>query len=168
MKSLRLTRHWSQEQLAQLSNLNVRTIQRVEKGEGAGLETLKSLASVFEISVDELKSVIERDNQSGDEESLRSEHGKEMHEQVKAKVKAIRSFYAFTAFLVTVFVLFMLPNYNGGENTGPLIVVFLSFATLVAGLAIYVFEPFGTKWEKVKVAKIVQQQNEERSLDNKH
>ena len=132
VKSLRLTRHWSQEQLAQLSNLNVRTIQRVEKGEGAGLETLKSLASVFEISVDELKSVIERDNQSGDEESLRSEHGKEMHEQVKAKVKAIRSFYAFTAFLVTVFVLFMLPNYNGGENTGPLIVVFLSFATLEA------------------------------------
>mgnify|MGYP003885531725 CR=1 FL=1 len=55
MKSLRLTRHWSQEQLAQLSNLNVRTIQRIEKGEGAGLETLKSLASVFEISVDDLE-----------------------------------------------------------------------------------------------------------------
>lgn len=170
MKSLRLTRHWSQEQLAQLSNLNVRTIQRVEKGEGAGLETLKSLASVFEISVDELKFVMERDNQPGNEESLRSEHehGKEMHEQAKAKVKAFRYFYIFTAFLVTIFVLFMLPNYDGGENTGPLIVVFLSFATLVAGLAIYVFEPFGAKWEKAKISKIVQQQNQERRLDNKH
>ena len=168
VKSLRLTRHWSQEQLAQLSNLNVRTIQRIEKGEGAGLETLKSLASVFEISVDDLKAVIERDNQSRSEESLSSENGNEMHEQVKTKVKAIKYFYAFTAFLVAVFVLFMLPNYNGGENTGPLIVIFLSFATLVAGLAIYVFEPFGAKWEKAKVAKIEQQQNEERSLDNKH
>ncbi|MEC9261124.1 MAG: helix-turn-helix transcriptional regulator [Pseudomonadota bacterium] len=168
MKSLRLTRHWSQDQLAQLSHLNVRTIQRIEKGGGAGLETLKSLASVFEISVDELKSVIERDNQPKNVESLRSEQGKEMREQAKAKVKAIKYFYAFTAFLVTVFVLFMLPNYNGGENTGPLIVVFLSFATLVAGLAIYVFEPFGAKWEKAKVSKIVQQQNPERRLDNKH
>ena len=110
VKSLRLTRHWSQEQLAQLSNLNVRTIQRIEKGEGAGLETLKSLASVFEISVDDLKAVIERDNQSRSEESLSSENGNEMHEQVKTKVKAIKYFYAFTAFLVAVFVLFMLPN----------------------------------------------------------
>lgn len=168
VKSLRLTRHWSQEQLAQLSNLNVRTIQRIEKGEGAGLETLKSLASVFEISVDDLKAVIERDNQSRSEESLSSENGNEMHEQVKTKVKAIKYFYAFTAFLVAVFVLFMLPNYNGGENTGPLIVIFLSFATLVADLAIYVFEPFGAKWEKAKVAKIMQQQNEERRLDNTH
>ena len=168
MKSLRITRHWSQEQLAQLSHLNVRTIQRVEKGEGAGLETLKSLASVFEISVDELRSVIERDNEPGSEETFNAGNSKAVHEQAKAKVTALKYFYAFTAFLVTVFVLFMLPNYNGGENTGPLIVVFLSFATLVAGLAIYVFEPFGTKWEKAKVAKRVQQQNEECSLDNKH
>jgi transcriptional regulator with XRE-family HTH domain len=168
VKSLRLSQHWSQEQLAQLSHLNVRTVQRVEKGEGAGLETLKSLASVFEISVDELRSVIERDNEPGSEETFNAENSKAVHEQAKAKVTALKYFYAFTAFLVTVFVLFMLPNYNGGENTGPLIVVFLSFATLVAGLAIYVFEPFGTKWEKAKVAKIVQQQNEECSLDNKH
>ena len=49
MKSLRLEKRWSQEQLAQLSALNVRTIQRVEKGESIGTETLKSLAAVFEI-----------------------------------------------------------------------------------------------------------------------
>ncbi|WP_409049380.1 helix-turn-helix domain-containing protein, partial [Colwellia sp. BRX8-3] len=54
MKSLRLEKRWSQEQLAQLSDLNVRTIQRVEKGESIGTETLKSLAAVFEISTDEL------------------------------------------------------------------------------------------------------------------
>jgi len=48
VKSLRLEKRWSQEQLAQLSDLNVRTIQRVEKGKSVGAETLKSLASVFE------------------------------------------------------------------------------------------------------------------------
>ncbi len=168
VKSLRLTRHWSQEQLAQLSHLNVRTIQRVEKGEGAGLETLKSLASVFEISVDELKAAIERDNPSQSEGGLSSENSKGRHEQAKAKVKAIKYFYAFSAFLITVFVAFMLPNYNGGENTGPLIVVFISFGMLIAGFAIYVFEPFGENWEKAKVSKLVEQQSEQRRLDNEH
>ncbi|TDF39922.1 XRE family transcriptional regulator [Alteromonadaceae bacterium M269] len=33
VKSLRQKSNWSQEQLAQLSGLNVRTIQRIEKGE---------------------------------------------------------------------------------------------------------------------------------------
>ncbi|PRO71647.1 hypothetical protein C6Y40_20845 [Alteromonas alba] len=102
VKSLRLPRHWSQEQLAQLSNLNVRTIQRVEKGEGAGLETLKSLASVFEISVDELKAVIERGNQPRSEDVFNSENSKAMHERAKAKVTTIKYFYAFTAFLGAV------------------------------------------------------------------
>ena len=48
IKKLRLERHWSQEQLAEMSGLSIRTIQRIEKGENAGLESLKSLAAVFE------------------------------------------------------------------------------------------------------------------------
>lgn len=55
VRKLRLQRAWSQEQLAQLSGLSVRTIQRIEKGEKAGLETLKSLAAVFEIDISELQ-----------------------------------------------------------------------------------------------------------------
>jgi transcriptional regulator with XRE-family HTH domain len=34
-----------------MSGLSVRTIQRIENGENASLETLKSLASVFEINI---------------------------------------------------------------------------------------------------------------------
>ncbi len=49
LKQLRLSRHLSQEQLAEMSGLNVRTIQRIESGHNASLETLKSLASVFEV-----------------------------------------------------------------------------------------------------------------------
>lgn len=49
LKRLRLERNWSQEQLAELSGLNIRTIQRIENGEKASLESIKSLASVFEI-----------------------------------------------------------------------------------------------------------------------
>ena len=41
LKELRLSRHISQEQLAQMSGLNVRTIQRIESGHNAGFELLK-------------------------------------------------------------------------------------------------------------------------------
>ncbi|MEP5763283.1 MAG: helix-turn-helix transcriptional regulator [Halieaceae bacterium] len=51
LKQLRLSRHLSQEQLAQMSGLNVRTIQRIESGHNASLESLKCLASVLEVDV---------------------------------------------------------------------------------------------------------------------
>lgn len=49
VKKLRLQQGWSQEQLAQLAGLHVRTIQRIERGQKAGLESMKSLAAVFEV-----------------------------------------------------------------------------------------------------------------------
>lgn len=49
VQKLRIQRGWSQQQLAELSGLSVRTIQRIERGQPASAETLKSLASVFEI-----------------------------------------------------------------------------------------------------------------------
>jgi transcriptional regulator with XRE-family HTH domain len=51
IKKVRLERHWSQDQLAEMSGLSIRTIQRIENGENAGLESLKSLAAVFEINI---------------------------------------------------------------------------------------------------------------------
>lgn len=51
LKQLRLSRHLSQEQLAQMSGLNVRTIQRIESGHKASVESLKCLASVFEVDI---------------------------------------------------------------------------------------------------------------------
>ena len=54
LKKRRLERSWSQQQLADISGLSVRTIQRIEKGEPAGLETLKALAASFDISSAEL------------------------------------------------------------------------------------------------------------------
>ena len=54
IKALRLARGWSQEQLAALSALSVRTIQRIENGEQASIETMSALAAVFECPVAEL------------------------------------------------------------------------------------------------------------------
>ncbi|MFK5949384.1 MAG: helix-turn-helix transcriptional regulator [Methylococcales bacterium] len=54
LKELRISRHFSQEQLAQMSGLNVRTIQRIESGKNASLESLKCLASALDIDVSTL------------------------------------------------------------------------------------------------------------------
>ncbi|MEW6990787.1 helix-turn-helix domain-containing protein [Colwelliaceae bacterium 6441] len=51
VKKLRANKNWSQEQVAILSGLSLRTIQRVESGQSASIETLKSLASVFEVEI---------------------------------------------------------------------------------------------------------------------
>ena len=55
IKKLRLDRGWSQEDLAETSGVSVRTIQRIENGGRASLETLKCLAAVFETPVPALR-----------------------------------------------------------------------------------------------------------------
>ncbi|MBA6251640.1 helix-turn-helix domain-containing protein [Colwellia sp. MB3u-55] len=168
VKSLRLEKCWSQEQLAQLSDLNVRTIQRVEKGESIGIETLKSLAAVFEISTDELICAIdnEKNLQTKGDANMIKDHSQ--HNKAKEKVKSIKYFYTFSALLIAIFLLFMLPNYNDGENLGPLIVVFLSFCALIAGLAFQVFQPFGEEWEKEKISQILNKKSKGSSSSSEH
>ncbi|OOE61763.1 helix-turn-helix domain-containing protein, partial [Salinivibrio sp. IB282] len=55
VKALRVQKGWSQDQLAQFSGLSVRTIQRIERGHKPGLESLKSLAAVFDIDISDLQ-----------------------------------------------------------------------------------------------------------------
>ena len=59
IRSERLKRAWSQEHLAQVSGLGLRTVQRIEAGTPASLETVKSLAAVLELSIDTLLLVPE-------------------------------------------------------------------------------------------------------------
>lgn len=54
LRELRGTRHWSQEQLAELSGLNLRTIQRLEAGAKVSTESLRALAAVFEVPAETL------------------------------------------------------------------------------------------------------------------
>lgn len=54
IRERRLEKGWSQEELARHSGLSTRTIQRIEGGKKAGLESLKCLAAVFETSVSTL------------------------------------------------------------------------------------------------------------------
>jgi len=48
VRLFRELRKWSQEQLAEISGLNVRTIQRVEQGLGSSLDTRRGIARAFD------------------------------------------------------------------------------------------------------------------------
>lgn len=47
IKTYRLRKACSQEQLAEVASLSVRTVQRTEKGQKPSLETLSAIASAF-------------------------------------------------------------------------------------------------------------------------
>jgi len=54
IKELRTKRAWSQDHLATIAGVNVRTVQRVEGGDPASQDTLKALANAFDTDVTNL------------------------------------------------------------------------------------------------------------------
>ena len=54
IKRWREERHWSQEHLADLAGVGLRTIQRLEKGEQGSQDTLKALAAAYNVDVSAL------------------------------------------------------------------------------------------------------------------
>jgi transcriptional regulator with XRE-family HTH domain len=56
LQKLRLQHGWSQEQLADLSGVSVRTIQRLEQGKPAATETLKNLGAVLNVQFHDLRT----------------------------------------------------------------------------------------------------------------
>ena len=51
VKEERLNRGWTQEHLAEVADVAVRTLARIEKGEVQGLESLMAIAAAFEIEL---------------------------------------------------------------------------------------------------------------------
>lgn len=63
IQKMRLKRGWSQQQLADASGLSSRTVQRIESGHPGSVESLKSIAAVFEVDFSTLtKDVIMTDD----------------------------------------------------------------------------------------------------------
>ncbi len=150
IQKLRLKRGWSQQQLAELSGLSVRTIQRIEGGQAASTETLKSLASVFEIDFSELTSEAAMPEQQTPssvplDEQLAFQH-----------VRRLRSFYAGLAIYVVVIAGLCVINY---VNTPQRIWVIWpalgwGLALLIRAARVFEWVPFmGADWEKAQVEK---------------
>lgn len=81
IKEHRLARAWSQEQLAELAGISTRTVQRLENGEQASLETLSALAAVLEIRVSDLTEHTSQEAGSAADERIAN-----AREQVAAEI----------------------------------------------------------------------------------
>jgi len=86
VQKLRLQHGWSQKQLAQASGLSTRTVQRIEAGEPASTETLKSLAAVFEVDFSSL-------NPESTMNEATSSPTQQQEQEAFEHVRTLRAFY---------------------------------------------------------------------------
>jgi transcriptional regulator with XRE-family HTH domain len=67
VRELRRKHPWSQEELAKASDVSARTIQRIESGGAASIETVRALASVFSVEPEDLLVQAETEPLAGHE-----------------------------------------------------------------------------------------------------
>ncbi len=152
IQKLRLQRGWSQQQLADLSGLSVRTIQRLEQGQVASTESLKSLAAVFEIDFSTLQ---EPDMNTATAPASPSAFNAD-EALVFAQVRKLKGFYLHLA--QYVFTLSILLAINLWTHPQYLWVRWVALGwgvgVLFHGLRVFErFSPFGADWEKKQVEK---------------
>ncbi|MEZ6002402.1 2TM domain-containing protein [Hyphomonas sp.] len=154
----RLEHGWSQEDLALHTGLSVRTIQRIETGKRASLESLKSLAAVFETSVSELveDQTMTPENKTGDYFNELAE--KEAIEHVK-NVKAFHM--NWTSFLVILPLLYILNIQLSPEFMWVWLVALCWGAAIgLHALVIFgMFSLFGAEWEQREFRKRMNRHN---------
>ena len=148
VQKLRLQRGWSQQQLAELSGLNVRTIQRIEKGQEPSVESLKSLAAVFNLDFSTHKEQ-GMDNVISETQSA---------EEILAfkQVRKLKGFYIHLAQYVLVIALLTVINALTTPNRWWVQCVIMSWGVGVFFHWLQIserFSLFGSKWEKEQVEK---------------
>jgi transcriptional regulator with XRE-family HTH domain len=147
-QKLRLQRGWSQQQLAEASGLSVRTIQRIETGQPASIETLKSLAAVFEIDFSTLNP--EQTMSTSDDSARKQE------EEAFRYVRKLRRFYMHLyVYVVVVLALFAI-NLIATPHRMWALWVMVGWGLGVLMQASLVFRPswfLGPQWERQQVEK---------------
>lgn len=149
IRKLRLQRGWSQEQLAEFSGLSIRTIQRIERGQNPGLESLKSLAAVFEVQLSDLQSTLEHDMKI--EQQLPPDE-----EKAIVYVRDLKGFYSHLIKYVVVISILFIINLSTNRDYiwawWPMLGWGLGIMT--HGLNVFeVFHFFSPAWEKRQIEK---------------
>ena len=137
IKKMRLERHWSQDQLAEMSGLSIRTIQRIENGENAGLESLKSLAAVFEINITD---------------SDKAQEIKQIRKEEKY-VQNIKGFYKLIAIAMLSLVVPLIIAVNDSSNWNVFLWILLSWGVILGIYSLNVFDFFGEEWKRKMIDK---------------
>jgi transcriptional regulator with XRE-family HTH domain len=134
--------------MPELSGLNVRTIQRIEKGQEPSVESLKSLAAVFNVDFSTLKEQ-GMDNVISESQSA---------EGILAfnQVRKLKGFYIHLAQYVLVIALLTVINALTTPNRW-----WVQWVIMGWGVGVFFhwlqiserFSLFGSKWEKEQVEK---------------
>lgn len=152
VQKLRLQRGWSQEQLAEVSGLSVRTVQRIERGQPASLETLKALASVFEIDFADLQT-------QDPPMPIAATNSREAEEALAfARVRDIKRFYLHVLQYIVVIATLAVINLLSSPRHIWFVWPALGWGVwlLFHGLRVYDRIPFlNADWEKREVEKIL-------------
>lgn len=146
IKEMRQARGWTQAQLAEFSGLSQRTIQRLEKGQAATAETLKSLAAVFEVSIPELGIA-----EILDESQLNEDELKELK-----NLRELRRFFVELATYFMIVPLVCLASYvhGGSIRNGLGLAVGWGFWLAYSALKLFDMKAFfGSGWEKEQLDK---------------
>lgn len=146
VRKLRLQRGWSQEYLAEISGLSVRTIQRIERGQKAGLESLNALAAVFEVQLSQLYEDTEMNEQSMTWEEQRA----------LEYVRDVKGFYSHLVTYVLIMVLLFIINYltSPGYMWAWWTLMGWGIGVVSHGLSVFeIFSMFDSNWEKKQVEK---------------
>ena len=116
VQKLRIQHGWTQQQLADLSGLNVRTIQRIENGTPASVESLKSLAAVFEVEFSTLKE--QPTMNTATTATFPNSQETIAHEEFLAyrQVRKLKGFYIHLAQYAVIIPILFLINYLTGVH----------------------------------------------------
>ncbi|RIJ52166.1 XRE family transcriptional regulator [Clavibacter lycopersici] len=111
---LRREQGWTQDRLAEASGITVRSVQRLEAGDDASLETLSLVARAFDVPVRELFTSAPSD-EYGETVVALDARAEEQQERRDAVTDGVRSLYAGVGVLLTLAVVFsiaadVLPN----------------------------------------------------------
>lgn len=144
VRKLRLQRGWTQEQLAQLAGLSVRSIQRIERGSTISLETLNALAAVFEVD----RSVLTQGDTVMESTPLKADEAEALE-----YVKGLKEFYGHL-FMYVLFVVVFGLTFGFGQ---PFIfwgAIGWGLGVIVNGLNAYeIITLGGPKWERKQIEK---------------
>ena len=155
IQKLRLKRGWSQQQLADASGLSVRTIQRIEGGQPASVETLKSLAAVFEVDF----STLDPEKQTmmtNDTVSTDNQASERLETEVFQYVRNLRRFYFNCFRFVLVISLLAVVNFFTSPHYWWVLWVIGGWGLGLVTQALRLFGPslmLGPDWERRQVEK---------------
>ena len=132
IKRWREERHWSQEHMAELAGVALRTIQRVENGEKASQETVLALAAAF--NVDAMALSVDAEEEAKQAAELKAE---------EAEARMRLNFYLHLASVAVVVGIFGFIAMIGGDWEILKIAVFFVFPLFVHGVSIVVLHLTG-------------------------